>query len=88
MEAYLRTCSIAVRNNIWNICWLQRITIIVNDAETNLVCNDNVDDGFDPVTIDGESKFVPALWNSLLFMSAYLECGMHLVFHGILAYWC
>ena len=68
------------------MCRPQRTTIIVNAAEDNLVCDDEVDDGYAPVSTDGESKFVPALWNSPLLMNAYLNYGMHLLFHGILAY--
>ena len=88
MEAYLRTCSIAttVRTNIWNLCRPKRTTNIINEEETNVVDDNEVDDSYAHIATVGESKFVPALWNSPLLMNAYLDCGMHLVFHGILAY--
>jgi len=68
------------------MCRDQRTNSIVNEEETNLVYDNEVDDGYAPVATVGESKFVPALWNSALLMNDYHDCGMHLVFHGVLAY--
>ena len=28
----------------------------------------------------------PLLWYSMIVMKAYVDCGMHLIFHGIVAY--
>ena len=88
MEAYLRTCSIAttVRNNIWILCRHKITTNIIYEDETNLVNDNEVDDGYAPIASVGESKFVPVLWKNLLLMNVYLDCGMHLVFHGILEF--
>ena len=88
MEAYLRTCSIAtiICTNIWNLCRHKITTNILDEDETTLVQDNEVDDGYASIVTACESKFVPALWNSPLLMNAYLDCGMHLVFHGILAY--
>ena len=93
MDAYLRTCSVAgsVCNNIWSRCRPQ--SGVVNNEGDNVVTDDDNDmeddgeiyDGYRPL-VDGTSNIVPSIWFSTLMMSAYLDCGMHLVFHGIVAY--
>ena len=64
----------------------KRTNIIINEEETNLVDANEIDNGYALIATVGESKFVPALWNSPLLINAYLDCGMHLVFYGILPY--
>ena len=41
-------------------------------------------DGYQPI-LGESSNVVPSIWFSSLMMSAYLDCGMHLVFHGIVS---
>ena len=36
--------------------------------------------------VGGTSNVVPSIWFSTLMISAYLDCGTHLVFHGIVSY--
>ena len=67
MEAYLRTYSIAttVRNNIWNLCRHKITTNIIDEDETNLVNDNEVDDGYAPIATVGESKLtVVCIWYS------------------------
>ena len=88
MVAYLRTCSVAtsVRDNLWKRCRPGASDTVVNDEEDDDGTNDGeVNDGFVPIVSD-ESNVVPAIWRSALMMNAFLDCGMHLVFHGIVAY--
>ena len=92
MEAYLCSCAVAtsVRVIIWRLCRPQKSSAshcVENREETTAECDgDEIDDGYDPLPTEGGSKFVPGLWNSALLMNAYLDCGMHLIFHGIVAY--
>jgi len=94
MEAYLCTCSIAtsVRKNIWIQCGPK--SGVMSTDDNNIVTDTDDDeneddgeicDGYTPI-LGSSSKVVPSIWFSSLMMSAYLDCGMHLVFHGIVAY--
>ena len=89
MEAYLRTCSIAgsVRDNIWRSCRPSSSDSEHNENETNGEPENDgeINDGFTPI-VGEHSNVVPAIWYSSLMMNAYLDCGMHLVFHGIVSY--
>ena len=86
MEAFLRTCSIAtsVRNNIWMKCRPK------NNVQQDVVENGDdteINDGYEPcVDDDDENGTIPKIWKSMLQMNAYIDCAMHLLFHGIVAY--
>ena len=85
MVAYLRSCSIAtsVRNNLWTKCKPDGATNIadveIEDGEFN--------DGYEPIIdLNDEMGVLPKIWRSDLKMNAYIDCCMHLIFHGIVAY--
>ena len=92
MDSYLRTCAIArsVRENLWKRCGPNA----GNDmTDNNVVVDDDgeidnygeINDGYD-IMVGEDSNVLPAIWSSSVLMSAYLDCGMHLVFHGIVSY--
>ena len=88
MTAYLRTCSVSksLYNHVWKVCNPKS----VNDNEetdwsTNVGEDGEIVDGYCPVLTEN-STVIPSLWKSSLMMSAYIDCGMHLVFHGVVAY--
>ena len=84
MNAYLRTCAIAesVRNKVWTI---SRGSDTDSDAAVVSEDDGEIGDGIIQVVEEG-SSVVPSLWQSFLLMRCYLDCGMHLVFHGVVAY--
>ena len=87
MTAYLRTCSIAksVRENVWNMS--RDTTNPQSDEVFDSYAEEDgeITDGYAPVIQEG-SSIIPALWTCKLLMNNYLDCGMHLIFHGVLAY--
>jgi hypothetical protein len=91
MDAYLRTYAVAtsVRDLIWIVCRPGSISKIALQPENAVLEEDQSDmdigDGYTPIVGD-HSNVVPSLWYSPLMLNAYLDCGMHLVFHGIVAY--
>ena len=93
MGAYLWTCFVAgsVRDNIWRKCRPQSGVVnnegdnVVTDDDANFEDDGGIYDGYKPL-VDGTSNIVPSIWFSTLMMSAYLDCAIHLVFHGIVAY--
>ena len=46
--------------------------------------DDEVTDGYDP--IESDKSIASMMSYSYLVMSSYVDCGMHLVFHGMIAY--
>ena len=90
MNAYLRTCSVAtsVRDNLWHRCKKksqQRTDDDDEDDGGDQESDGEIDDGYTPL-VGVHSNVVPSIWFSSLRMNAYLDCGIHLVFHGIVAY--
>ena len=95
MVDYLRSCAVAtsVRENLWVKCKPPSAKERAknnhdNDPDMNVINNDGeINDGYDPVLADGvENQVVPKIWSSSLKMHSYIDCAMHLIFHGILAY--
>ena len=86
MTAYLRTCAISrcVQDHLW--CVLQaddnNLLPVVEIEEIN--DNDEIDGGYAPIT-SGNIDYVPKIWQSQLNINSYVDCGIHLIFHGVLA---
>ena len=82
MNAYLRTCAVAsrVRDGVW-----ASVKGDVRDKEDN-DCNtdDEIDDGYMPIT-RSDDEYIPKLWYSRMAVNSFVDCGMHLIFHGVLA---
>ena len=82
----------SVRDNIWRQCCPQSGgdstdgENIVTDDDAKNEDDGEVYDGYQPI-LGGTSNVVPLIWFSSLMMIAYLDCGMHLVFHGIVSYY-
>ena len=88
MEEYLRTCAVAgsVRTNLWNVCRPNLgHNIVTDDEEEDSDDDGEIMDGYAPL-LGVSSNIAPSIWFSSLMMSAYLDCGIHLVFHGIVSY--
>ena len=94
MVDYLRSCAVAtsVRENLWVKCKPpgakeRAKNNQVDDGEMNVINDGEINDGYDPLMADGdEDQVVPKIWSSSLKMHSYIDCAMHLIFHGILAY--
>lgn len=96
MDAYLQSCAISqsIRTNLWKRCKpgntaQENQNDIAAEERDDVPTTDvgrEVIDGYDPTDFFDTSNVVPAIWCSSLLMSAYVDCGMHLVFHGVLAY--
>ncbi len=82
MDTYLRTCAVAksVRQHIWNEKNTRGTTVSMDENDDD----DEISDGFHPIT--GYMSLAPILWFSKMVMSSYVDCGLHLVFHGVVAY--
>ena len=79
MDEYLRTCAISkrVREHLWSV--------IKNERTENASAEDGeIDDGYNPVT-NSHDNITPKLWHSRMAINSFIDCGMHLIFHGILA---
>ena len=83
MDVYLRTCAVGqtVRDYIWKNT-KSRINR-VGDDET-ATDEEEVSDGYEP--IPSHHTIAPMIWYSELVMNSFVDCGMHLVFHGVVAY--
>ena len=67
---------------------------VIKEDDTNLLPvyeneldaddDDEIDGGYAPIT-NGNSDYVPMIWQSQLNIKSYVDCGMHLIFHGVLA---
>ena len=79
MVAYLRTCAISqrVRDHLWSV-------IKHEQEEIMMVDDGEIDDGYKPLTNDLDDP-MPKLWHSRMDINSFIDCGMHLIFHGILA---
>ena len=88
MTAYLCTCGVAalVRNTLWIIC--QRNDDVM-DIDNNTDTDDNNKgehgDNYAQSTLN-PSSVLPKMWESVLSVEIYFDCGMHPVFHGLGAY--
>ena len=93
MVDYLRSCSVAksVRDNLWVKCKPPTAKEPANHnhahvIDTMNVINDGeINDGYHPI-FDEETQVIPKIWISRLELISYIDCAMHLIFHGILAY--
>ena len=92
LDAYLRTCAVSnsVRANVWRVSSGRAPTDNVKRAKKSNPGTEvaEMDDGellndFD--LIDSSPDGIPGIWRSQLLLSTYIDCGMHLIFHGILA---
>ena len=61
--------------------------VITDDDDKENEDDCEIFDGYQLI-LGGSSNVVPSIWFSLLIMSAYLDCGIHLVFHGIVFVLC
>ena len=84
MDAYICTYAVAtsIREYIWTVCRPQ--SIAEHGDETLELADGEVSDGYTPLTM--EASVAPVMWFSEFKLSAYINCGMHLVFHGVVAY--
>ena len=79
MDEYLRTCAISkrVREHLWSV--------IKDERTENASADDGeIDDGYNLVT-NSHDNITPKLWHSRMAINSFIDCGMHLIFHGILA---
>jgi hypothetical protein len=85
MVDYLRSCSVStsVRNNLWIKCKPPGAKdVVLVDADDG-----EITDGCDLlIDLDDEIGVTPKIWKSDLKMNAYIDCAMHLIFHGIVKY--
>ena len=102
MVDYLRSCAVAksVRENLWVLCKPPTAKELANRNHSHVIEFDDgeiddgeiddgeIDDGYDPIFADSDEEFqvVPLMWESSLDMKSYIDCAMHLIFHGVLAY--
>ena len=95
MVDYLRSCAVAksVRENLWVKCKPPTAKELANHNHAhvidtmNVIDDGEIDDGYHPIFADDEEmQYIPKIWSSSLEMKAYIDCAMHLIFHGILAY--
>ena len=79
MDDYLRTCAInkRVRSHLWSV-------LKGGGEEVEEVTDDEIDTGYAPITSQDQS-FIPMIWQRRLDINSYIDCGMHLIFHGVLA---
>jgi len=91
MDAYLCTCAVATsaRDLIWIVYRPGSVAKIASQLENAISeehqSDNEIGDGYTPIVGD-HSNVVPSLWYSPLMLNAYLDCGMYLLFHGIVAY--
>ena len=83
MTAYLCTCAVSQRviENVW------RVGKKLNQVEgAHDVVVDYEDGEMDNGWMAASSDTYPKIWDSNVPFDAYLDCGIHLLFHGIVAY--
>ena len=82
MTAYLRTCAVSRRviDNVW------RVGKKLKRVEGNDDVVDYEDGELDNGWTATSSDTYPKIWDSNVPFDAHLDCGMHLLFHGIVAY--
>ena len=79
MTAYLRTCAMSRRviENVWRV---GKNLNQVNGPANVFECEDGeLDNGW----IAASSDTYPKIWDSKVPFDAHLDCGMHLLFHGV-----
>ena len=91
MDTCLRTCVVArsPRDLIWIVYHPASVSEIAPQLETTIPeqhqLDDDIGDGY-ALIVGDHSNIVPSLWYSPLMLNAYLDCGMYLLFHSIVAY--
>ena len=81
MKAYMRSCSVSssVIEKLWN-----ENKATTSDESKEIQINDGeVEDGFQVVSRGGSG--LPVIWTWDVLADVFLDCGMHLVFHGVVA---
>ena len=84
LTAYLRSCSIAssVIQRIWTKYNPKKGTHnAISQAEDD--DDSEIDDGSTADTMI--DSCVPRMWEANIVMDSYLDCGMHLIFHGVVS---
>ena len=84
LTAYLRSCSIAssVVQRIWTKFNPKKGTHnAISQAEDD--DDSEIDDGSTADTMI--DSCVPRMWEANIVMDSYLDCGMNLVFHGVVS---
>ena len=80
MDAYLRTCAIAkrVRDQLW--------VVVKNVSPEEVIesVDGEIDTGHAPI-MTGTTSYMPKKWRSRLNINCFIDCAMHLIFHGVLA---
>ena len=86
MTAYLRTCAISrrVRDHLWHVLKADENNLSPIGENEEYNDDDEIDGGYAPIT-SGNGDYVPKIWQSQLNINSYVDCGMHLIFHGVLA---
>ena len=85
LDAYLRTCSVSktVREFIWKSKGSSDGNAY-DDDEKGCDGDGELDEGYVPLMTSNGMD--PVLWYCWIAMNAFIDCGMHLIFHGIVAY--
>ena len=65
------------------MCWKNNVADDNNKPEDD--DDGEISDNYALLTLDPTSV-LPKMWENVLSVETYLDCGMHLVFHGVVAY--
>ena len=88
LDAYLRTCAVSktVREYIWKSRKSSDNHDVPEASNEDEGCDSDgeLDDGYAPLMTS--NGLAPVLWYCRIAMNAFIDCGMHLIFHGIVAY--
>ena len=80
MEAYLRTCAMSkrVRDQLW--------AFVKKGSPEEMIesIDGEIDTGHAPIMTSATS-YMPKIWHSRLTINSFIDCAMHLIFHGVLA---
>ncbi len=83
MDTYLCTC--AVDKSVPEFVWKTKNPKTTMEDDNDVTFEDDeIRDGFKPLT--AYISIVPIMRFIKLVMNAYVDCGLHLVFHGVVAY--
>ena len=76
---YLWTCAISkrVQSHLWSV-------LKAGGEEVIDVTDDKIDNGYAQI-ISQDRNFISVIWQSRLDINSFIDCGMHLIFHGVLA---
>ena len=90
-ETYLKTCSIPtdVSSIIFDKCNAIKQSTLASNKEINEstpASNEEIDDGFadSHQVMFTDYDYVPYVWLSCVSISAWIDAGMHHIFHGIM----